>query len=137
MRLTFLTRIAILTGFFFTRLFFSEPFVRWTVSDICRHCVSLSVSCNRLSPMRLIISFRLLLVVLLLGWPIMACAMPDAQLTAAEKQCCKDMGGDCGQSVSGMPMSHSSCKHSAQPPHHFTPSSTFSSSSPSLAITAL
>jgi hypothetical protein len=36
---------------------------------------------------------RLLLVVLLLGGPIMACAIPDAQLTAAEKQCCKNMGG--------------------------------------------
>ena len=137
MRLTFLTRIAILTSFFFTRPFFSETFVRWTVSDICRHCVSLSVSCNRLSPMRLIISFRLLLVVLLLGWPIMACAMPDAQLTAAEKQCCKDMGGDCGQSAAGMLISHSCCKTSVQPPRDFRPSSTFSSSAPSLVICAV
>jgi len=87
--------------------------------------------------MKLIINFRLLLVVLLLGGPIMACAIPDAQLTAAEKQCCKDMGGDCGQDASGMPMSHSCCKTSVQPPHDFRPSSTFSSSAPSLVINAV
>ena len=67
----------------------------------------------------------------------MACAMPDAQLTAAEKQCCKDMGGDCGQGAAGMPMSHPCCKTSVQPPHDFRPSSIFSSSAPSLVISAL
>jgi hypothetical protein len=87
--------------------------------------------------MKLAIQFRLLLVVLLLGGPIMACAIPDAQLTAAEKQCCKDMGGDCGQGASGMPMSHSCCKTAVQPPHDFQPSLTFSFSAPSLAIGAV
>jgi len=67
----------------------------------------------------------------------MACAVPDAQLTAAEKQCCKDMGGDCGQDASGMPMPHSCCKTSIQPPHDFRPSSTFSSSAPYLVIRAV
>jgi hypothetical protein len=66
----------------------------------------------------------------------MACAIPDAQLTAAEKQCCKDMGGDCGQDASGMPMSHSCCKTSVQPPHDFRPSSAFSSPAPYLVISA-
>ena len=66
----------------------------------------------------------------------MACAVPDAQLTAAEKQCCKDMGGDCGQGASGMPMSHSCCKTAVQPPHDFRASST-SFSTPSLAINAV
>ena len=66
----------------------------------------------------------------------MACAIPDAQLTAAEKQCCKDMGGDCGQDASGMPMSHSCCKTSVQPPHDFRPSPTFSPPAPYLAISA-
>jgi hypothetical protein len=84
--------------------------------------------------MKLVIHFRLLLVVLLLGGPIMACAVPDAQLTAAEKQCCKDMGGDCGQGASGMPMSHSCCKTAVQPPHDFRPSSTFSFSAPYFVI---
>jgi len=87
--------------------------------------------------MKLIINFRLLLVVLLLGGPIMACAIPDAQLTAAEKQCCKDMGGDCGQDASAMPMSHSCCTTSVQPPHDFRPSSTFSSFAPSLVTNAI
>ena len=66
----------------------------------------------------------------------MACAIPNAQLTAAEKQCCKDMGGDCGQDASRMPMSHSCCKTSVQPPHDFRPSSAFSSPGPYLAISA-
>jgi len=87
--------------------------------------------------MKLAIHFRLLLVVLLLGGPIMACAVRDAQLTADERQCCKEMGGDCGQGASGMPMSHSCCQTSVQPPHDFRPSSTFSSSTPYLVISAV
>ena len=67
----------------------------------------------------------------------MACAIPDAQLTAAEKQCCRDMGGDCGQDASGMPMSHSCCKTSVQRPHDFRPSSTSSPSAPYLVISAV
>jgi hypothetical protein len=66
----------------------------------------------------------------------MACAIPDAQLTAAEKQCCKDMGGDCGRDASGMPMSHSCCKAFIQLPHDFRPSSTFWSPAPYLVISA-
>src|SRR6266481_3854940 len=87
--------------------------------------------------MKLAIHFRLLLVVLLLGGPIMACAVRDAQLTTDERQCCKEMGGDCGQGASGMPMSHSCCQTSVQPPHDFRPSSTFSSSTPYLVISAV
>src|SRR5260221_14050915 len=84
--------------------------------------------------MKLAIHFRLLLVVLLLGGPIMACAVRDAQLTADERQCCKEMGGDCGQGAAGMPMSHSCCQNSLQPPRDFRPSSTFLSSTPFLVI---
>jgi hypothetical protein len=87
--------------------------------------------------MKFIVYFRMLLVVLLLGGPIMACAIPDAQLTATEKQCCKDMGGDCQQDASGMPMPHSCCKTSVQPPQDFRPSSTFSPSAPYLVISAV
>src|SRR5260370_8626789 len=87
--------------------------------------------------MKFTVYFRMLLVVLLLGGPIMACAIPDAQLTAAEKQCCKDMGGDCQQDKSGMPMPHSCCKTSVQPPHDFRPSSPFSPSAPYLLISAV
>jgi hypothetical protein len=86
--------------------------------------------------MKFIVYFRMLLVVLLLGGPI-TCAIPDPQLTAAEKQCCKDMGGDCQQDKSGMPMPHSCCKTSVQPHHDFRPSSTFSPSAPYLVISAV
>src|SRR5258708_32270599 len=86
--------------------------------------------------MKLAIHFRLLLVVLLLGGPIMACAVRDAQLTADERQCCKEMGGDCRQGASGMPMSHSCCQTSVQPPQDFRPSSTLSSPAPYLVISA-
>ena len=66
----------------------------------------------------------------------MACAIPDAHLTAAEKQCCKDMSGDCGQDASGMPMPHSCCKTSVQTPHDFRPSSTLSPPAPYSVISA-
>src|SRR5258708_33639987 len=66
--------------------------------------------------MKLIVYFRILLTVLLLGGPIMACAIPDGQLTAAEKQCCKT---------------------SVQRPHDFRPSSTFSRSVPYLVISVV
>src|SRR6267378_7009112 len=87
--------------------------------------------------MKLAIHFRLLLVVLLLGGPIIACAVRDGQLTADERQCCTEMGGDCGEGASGMPMSHSCCQTSLQPPRDFRPSSTFSSSTPYLVISAI
>jgi hypothetical protein len=87
--------------------------------------------------MKFIVYFRMLLVVLLLGGPMMACAIPDAQLTAAEKQCCKDMSGNCQQNASGMAMPHSCCKTSVQRPHDFRPSSTFSPSAPYLEIGAV
>jgi hypothetical protein len=67
----------------------------------------------------------------------MACAVQDAQLTADERQCCKEMGGDCGQGASGMPMSHSCCQTSVQPLRDFRPSSTVSSSTPYLVISAV
>src|SRR5260370_11873763 len=84
--------------------------------------------------MKLIVFFRMLVAVLLLGGPIMACAIPDAQLTAAEKQCCKDMGGDFQQDKSSMPMPYSCCKKSVQPHNDFRPFSTFSPSAPFLVI---
>lgn len=56
----------------------------------------------------------------------MACVVPDAQLTAEEKQCCKEMGGACQPDQSGMPMSHPCCKPTVQPRNDFRPSSTFS-----------
>ena len=67
----------------------------------------------------------------------MACVVPDAQLTAEEKQCCKEMGGGCQPDESGMPMSHSCCKTSVQPGSDFRPSAAFSLSTPTLVVSAV
>src|ERR1700677_754809 len=86
--------------------------------------------------MKLFFNLRLLLVVLLLGGPIVACAAPAAQLTADEKQCCRDMAGECGRGASDMPMSHSCCKNAVSPPDDFRPSNPLSAT-PSLIISAV
>jgi hypothetical protein len=78
--------------------------------------------------------FAAFLAVLLLGGPIMACVVPDAQLTAEEKQCCKEMGGGCQPDGLGMPMSHSCCKTTVQPRTDFRPASTISA--PALSLVA-
>jgi hypothetical protein len=65
----------------------------------------------------------------------MACVVPDAQLTAEEKQCCKEMAGECQPDGSGMPMSHSCCKTTVQPRTDFRPVSTISAPAPSLVVT--
>jgi hypothetical protein len=70
--------------------------------------------------------FAAFLTVLLFAGPIMACAVPDAQLTAEEKQCCKEMGGGCQPGGSDMPMPHSCCKATVQPRTDFRPTSTVS-----------
>src|ERR1700739_3922245 len=48
-------------------------------------------------------------VVLSLLAPVMACAVPSAQMTTSEQACCKQMHGKCGS----MPMRHSCCKSTA------------------------
>jgi hypothetical protein len=65
----------------------------------------------------------------------MACLVPDAQLTAEEKQCCKEMGGGCQPGGSGTPMSHSCCKTTVQPRNDFRPASTISVPLPTLVVT--
>jgi hypothetical protein len=66
----------------------------------------------------------------------MACTIPGAQLSADEKECCKQMGGACHQNGSGMPRSHSCCGSVVQPHRDFLPSSTFSFSGPTLVVSA-
>ena len=39
--------------------------------------------------------------------PLMACMLPDADLTVEERECCKNMASDCGRMA--MPASHSCC----------------------------
>jgi hypothetical protein len=50
----------------------------------------------------------LALTLLLWAMPLMACMLPDASLTVAERECCKDMAGQCDQMH--MPTSHSCCQ---------------------------
>jgi hypothetical protein len=64
----------------------------------------------------------------------MACVVRDAQLSPEEKQCCKEMGGDCRPDQSGMPMSHSCCKTTVQPRNDFRPGSTISAPVPVLVV---
>src|SRR5215471_4942095 len=50
----------------------------------------------------------LVLVASVWASPLMACMLPDADLTVEERECCKTMADDCGQMA--MPASHSCCK---------------------------
>jgi hypothetical protein len=47
--------------------------------------------------------------------PVMACMMPDAQMNAQERACCRMMKGQCGQM--GMPTSHGCCQRTPQGVH--------------------
>lgn len=53
-----------------------------------------------------------LALILSLLAPTMACALPNAQMTAQEHACCKKMKGNCGSMR--MPASHSCCQQSIQ-----------------------
>lgn len=57
---------------------------------------------------RTAVKFGILALALLIGaGPIMACMLPDADMTAAENACCREMAGNCG---ANMQSSHSCCK---------------------------
>jgi hypothetical protein len=53
------------------------------------------------------------LAVLFVALPVMACAVPDAAMTPAERECCKKMAGQCGDM--GMAKSHPCCQVTATP----------------------
>jgi hypothetical protein len=53
------------------------------------------------------------LAVLFAALPVMACAVPNAAMTAAERECCKKMAGQCGDM--GMAKSHPCCQVTATP----------------------
>lgn len=78
--------------------------------------------------------FVSLLALVLFGGPLIVCAVPGAQLSADEKECCNQMGGGCHQNGSGMPRSHSCCESVVQPHRDFLPSSNFSFSGPTLVV---
>src|SRR5215469_18937549 len=56
-----------------------------------------------------------ILSLLLLATPIMACLIPAASMTAAERDCCKHMAGECGKA--NMPQSHPCCQTTTIPDH--------------------
>jgi hypothetical protein len=49
----------------------------------------------------------------LLATPVMACLVPNEDMTAAERGCCREAAGDCG-AMPGM-QSHSCCAHTVNP----------------------
>jgi hypothetical protein len=53
------------------------------------------------------------LAVLFAALPVMACVVPNAEMTAAERECCKKMAGQCGDM--GMAKSHPCCQVTATP----------------------
>ena len=53
------------------------------------------------------------LTVLFAALPVMACVVPNAEMTAAERECCKKMAGQCGDM--GMAKSHPCCQVTATP----------------------
>ena len=53
------------------------------------------------------------LAVLFAALPVMACMVPNAAMTAAERECCKKMAGQCGDM--GMARSHPCCQVTATP----------------------
>jgi hypothetical protein len=55
------------------------------------------------------------LSLLLLATPIMACVMPAAAMTAAERDCCKRMAHQCANK--GMAKTHSCCQTTTVPDH--------------------
>jgi hypothetical protein len=55
------------------------------------------------------------LSLLLLAMPVMACLVPAAAMTAAERDCCKRMAQECGNK--GVGQSHSCCQTTTVPDH--------------------
>lgn len=77
--------------------------------------------------------------VLILLWslvPAMACAVPDAQMTASERACCIQMHSDCGDMDMDMPSSQGCCHKDVQADHVVAMHQTNVSIDPSFAIFA-
>ncbi len=55
------------------------------------------------------------LLLIISGAPVMACTVPDAEMTNQERACCRMMHGDCGQM--SMPASHSCCQKAPSSTH--------------------
>jgi hypothetical protein len=84
-----------------------------------------------------LISKLAVLVMMMSVWasPLMACMLPDAELTAEERECCKNMVNDCGQME--MPASHSCCKVVGPQTDSYVINSRFPTIHPAPAVTLL
>lgn len=72
-----------------------------------QHNCSRSAVSDTLFQVKLVGKFVVLLMALsVFASPLMACLLPDSTLTDEERECCRQMAGDCGD----MPASHSCCK---------------------------
>lgn len=56
-----------------------------------------------------------LLLAVMFGYPAMACLIPGAEMTEAERDCCKHMAEQCGSM--NMPSSHSCCQKEVSRPN--------------------
>ena len=75
----------------------------------------------------------LLLALSLFGSPLMACLQPDSTLTDEERECCRQMAGDCDE----MPASHSCCKTTVRENEPYLSHSRLSISGPPQATLAI
>lgn len=64
----------------------------------------------------------------------MACMLPGAEMTAAEKACCREMAGDCGKD---MQSSHSCCKTVVSKESTALLSSSYKAQQPTAILVAL
>jgi hypothetical protein len=65
--------------------------------------------------------------------PLMACLLPDATLTAEERECCRKMAGECGKT----PSSHSCCKTTVRDADPYLINSRLQISAPAQATMAI
>ena len=68
----------------------------------------------------------------LLGAPVFACFVPRQLLNAAESDCCRQMGGQCGSKT--MPSSHSCCKTPSEHAQPYIGAVDHTRFSPSIAV---
>src|SRR5579859_5613189 len=77
-------------------------------------CCVLLLAVDSLVMLKLLIKVAVFsLAVWFSALPVMACVVPDAEMTAAERECCKKMAERCGDM--GMAKSHSCCQSTATP----------------------
>ena len=89
----------------------SERYLTGTVKPFPACCVLLS-AVGRLVMLKLLIKVGVsALALMLAALPVVACVLPNAAMTSAERECCQKMAEQCGDM--GMAKSHPCCKVTA------------------------